>query len=267
MTYGSCIDVHTHLQSLNADVLDSYWGHVSGVIVNGTSPKDWNSVAYLARIHPSKVQACYGVHPWYVDVLERGWLQELQLRLQQDESAGVGEVGLDKSRRAGKLSVQKSVLEQQLALACTLERPISIHCVRAWGGLLDSLKSFDELPPFLLHGYLGPIEMLDAFMELGAYFSLSPRHFDQSVPNKWEVFRKIPKERVFVETDAPEGLGHSVTWSEYQKGFSDTIQHPMNIIRMYELLEQVWEASQTDVYSQVFRNFQKFNKKRFSLQE
>eukprot|EP00804_Cyclotella_cryptica_P013827 CCRYP_020882-RA/>CCRYP_020882-RA protein AED:0.10 eAED:0.10 QI:0/0.6/0.66/1/0.2/0.16/6/1318/488 len=113
-------------------------------------------------------------------VLENGeelWLNELKERLQMHPDAIVGEIGLDgarwveqddgyrvnsvvdeniKKQSADKsiwdrkrtlacpMSLQKDAFIKQLLLAAELKRPVSIHVVRAWGELFDSLDEVRE---------------------------------------------------------------------------------------------------------------------------
>lgn len=109
-------------------------------------------------------------------VLENGeevWFNELKQRLQLHPDAIVGEIGLDGARwvdldggyRANSavdeneikhsdeksiwdrnrtlvcpMNLQKDAFVKQLLLAAEMKRPVSIHVVRAWGELFDSLN-------------------------------------------------------------------------------------------------------------------------------
>ncbi|XP_056860269.1 uncharacterized protein LOC108829935 [Raphanus sativus] len=72
------------------------------------------------------------------------------------------------------LKVQVGVFRQQLELAKELNRLASIHCVCAFGDLLEITKSVGSFPAgLILHSYLGSAEMVPEFAKLGAYFSFS----------------------------------------------------------------------------------------------
>ncbi|EER11387.1 hypothetical protein Pmar_PMAR022678, partial [Perkinsus marinus ATCC 50983] len=50
------------------------------------------------------------------------------------------------------MAIQLKVFQQQLGLAAEFSRPVSVHCVRAYGVLLDILKNTDErIPAIVLH--------------------------------------------------------------------------------------------------------------------
>jgi TatD DNase family protein len=61
-------------------------------------------------------------------------------------------------------------------------------------------------PGFLLHSYGGPVEMIDRFARLGAYFSFPGYFLQERKARQREVFRKVPIDRLLVETDAPDQL-------------------------------------------------------------
>jgi TatD DNase family protein len=83
---------------------------------------------------------------------------------------------LDKGSKGREIdfSEQVTVFRQQLELAKELKKPASVHCVRAFGDLLEILKSVGPFPSgVMLHSYLGSAEMVPEFAKLGAYFSFS----------------------------------------------------------------------------------------------
>lgn len=59
--------------------------------------------------------------------------------------------GLDKAyKQNGEIvdyEVQKQVFMDQLNIAAALQRPVSVHCVRAHGQLMEMLQQTSELPP------------------------------------------------------------------------------------------------------------------------
>jgi Tat protein secretion system quality control protein TatD with DNase activity len=56
---------------------------------------------------------------------------------------------------------------------------------------------------FLLHSYGSPLELVDSFVELGAYFSFSGYFLNENKKAKLAPFHEIPMDRLLVETDAP----------------------------------------------------------------
>lgn len=201
-------DAHNHLQQLTDPSAALTRAHSAGVhqmVVNGTSERDWPLVARWAAASPA-VLPSYGLHPWQVPERSPQWLQTLRDFLENDPRALVGECGLDRWKKPFDLPDQLSCLQDQIGLATELQRPLTIHCLQAWGPLLDLLQSSPPLPPFLLHAYSGSRELVPAFAALGAYFSFSGYFLHERKAANRETFREVPRERLLLETDAPSML-------------------------------------------------------------
>ncbi|XP_073221376.1 uncharacterized protein [Cicer arietinum] len=172
--------------------------------VNGVCEQDWDSVKQLSETHPSVVP-CFGLHPWYVAERSPNWFKTLKEYFDSTPSAAVGEIGVDKGSHGKKIdfSEQVEVLRQQLELAKELNKPASVHCVRAFGDLLELMKTIGPFPAgVILHSYLGSAEMVPEFSKLGAYFSFSG--FLMSLKAN-----KVSSDRILLETDAPDALPKS----------------------------------------------------------
>jgi TatD DNase family protein len=200
-------DAHNHLQHphltlhLPALLQELPRLGVAGGVVNGTHPRDWESVRSLCQAHPQWIPA-YGVHPWEVDDLPADWFSRLQQILNSDPAATVGEIGLDLWRTTSNFSTQLEVFTQQWNWAAAQARPVTVHCLRAWQPLRQFIQTAPSLPAgFLLHAYGGPASDIDFYAQHGAYFSFSPSFLHR--PRKMETFRHIPRERLLLETDAP----------------------------------------------------------------
>ena len=113
--------------------------------------------------------------------------------------AGVGECGLDKARtKQASLAQQKEVFTAHLEVAVARNRPLSPHCVRQYGGLLEMLPAPEAGPPVILHAWAGPADMVKPFAARGAYFSVGCREVQRLSP---EALQAIPRDRLLVETD------------------------------------------------------------------
>ncbi|CAM9474388.1 unnamed protein product [Scytosiphon promiscuus] len=86
-----------------------------------------------------------GLHPWSAHSRSESWLRDLTALLEQQPSALVGEIGLDKVARTPETrrvewDDQVEVFESQMSLAANLRRPVSLHCVKAYGKVVDYLR-------------------------------------------------------------------------------------------------------------------------------
>lgn len=261
-------DAHLHLQDerlqaeLEQVVSDLRAAGISRWVVNGTSPKDWPAVSLLAAALPEVLPA-YGLHPWRVNERPDDWEETLTERLAEPAAGAVaiGEIGLDKWIRDHDLESQEVVLRRQLRLAVACDLPAVLHCLQAWGRLRDVLKS-ETLPRggFLLHSFAGPAEMIGEFASLGAYFSFSGHFLHERKGTVREAFRKIPRDRLLVETDAPDMRlpedREIASLTDPDSG--ETLNHPANLLAVYRGLAEILRVSEETLAAEVAENFDRF---------
>lgn len=270
-------DAHNHLQDAwlaphRAQVFaDLASLPLRRVVVNGTSETDWSDVAAVAREH-AFVLPSYGLHPWNVGNATPHWRDALRAQLERDPRAAIGEIGLDRwildrakpddSRLAGlrraSLEEQLDAFTWQLALAAERDAPASIHCLDAWGVLLDALRRGPRpARGFLLHAYGGSAELAREFAALGAYFSFNGYFLGERQAAKRAVFQTLPLDRLLVETDAPAMPLPTARRTHALPGLADgnPINHPANIGAAYAGLAEVRGMLLSDLAVQVEKNF------------
>lgn len=265
MTVGTAyLDAHLHLQD---ERLQPELGHLVtelrrlGIrrwVVNATREADWPAVARLAADYPEVLPA-YGLHPWFIAERSEDWEKNLATLLARPESRAiaVGEIGLDKWIRDHRIDEQEDIFRRQLRLATSLPLPAVIHCLRAWGRLLDVLKS-EPLPErgFLLHSFAGPAEIADELVALGAYFSFSGHFLHERKAAVVETYRRLPRERLLVETDAPDMLPPDTRITHPLRDPSgQAINHPANLVAIYTVLAQALDTPREKLAAQVAENF------------
>ena len=221
---------------------------VSRCVVNGTSPEDWPRVAQLAELYPELIIPSFGLHPWKTP--SPNWQQQLTSYLDTVPHACIGECGLDRWIKGYDIELQREVFTAQLDLASQRNLPLSIHCLKAWGLLIEILES-RPLPQrgFLLHSYSGSAELIPHLTELGAYFSFSGYFLHERKQNVRDAFSSVPSDRLLIETDAPDmlppdnGIDHPL---------ENQLNHPANINKIHN------EAAKFLDVSSVPKNFQRF---------
>lgn len=209
MTQAPLFDAHNHLQAypgpgeVFSAVSEAQKAGVKLMLCAGTCPADWPRVAEIAGAWRGVLPA-FGLHPWKVPGAAAGWLEALEEAL-RGSRACVGEIGLDRAVEAD-YSGQEEAFTAQLRLAKELGRPAVLHCVRAWGRLLEILKK--ERPPrFMLHSYGGPCEMMPDLAALGGYFSFSGAILDPKREKLRKALLFAPPDRLLFETESPEPDG------------------------------------------------------------
>lgn len=204
-------DAHNHLADARLRAIPTLREtmRAAGVVrsvVNATREEDWAAVETMAAELPEEIIPAFGIHPWHAHTARLGWEDRLAALLEKHPTATVGEIGVDGWVSAPPPDVQAAVFERQLRLARVMERPCTIHCLQAWGALW---KCFDCEPPptrFLMHSFGGSIEIARRLLPLGAWFSFSGYFLHPRKAKVLEVFRELPRERILLETDAPDML-------------------------------------------------------------
>ena len=208
---GPFLDSHVHLQDPAFDrdrdeAIDRAVGlGVQRFVCNGTSPDDWPAVETLAKGRP-EIIPCFGLHPWFVKAwARRPWLDELGRYLERTAS-GVGEIGLDQWIEEPDMEAQVQAFEAQLGLARDLGRPATVHCLRAWGPLLDCLKAVGRFPDggLVIHGFGGGPDLVRPLAAMGAYLSFAGGTLDDRRERARRALVQCPRERLLAETDAPD---------------------------------------------------------------
>jgi TatD DNase family protein len=256
-------DAHNHLHDERlrpalGDVLNECKRvGVSCAVVNGSCEEDWQDVLTLASSH-TWVLPSFGYHPWYVHEASDGWRETLQHYLDAIPSA-VGEIGLDRWKDGLDPLQQEEFFLAQLEIAAERDLPVSIHCLKAWGRLLELLSSH-RIPRcgFLLHSYGGSAEMVPQLANLGAYFSCPGYFLEQSKQKKLEVFRSVPIDRLLVETDAPDQpLPDALDRYGLRDQQARRINHPALIPSVYAGVAQFLGVSLLDLTNSVADNFER----------
>ncbi len=270
-------------------------------VVNGTNEADWPVVAALAREH-DWILPSFGLHPWDAGNRSPDWQKNLLAALDTHPAypshspyaPASGEIGLDRwildrarpddprltGLRRAPFDEQIEVFVWQLELAAAQNRAASIHCLDAFGPLLDVLRRA-RLPArgFLLHAYGGSTEMMRQFADLGAYFSFNGAFLksggrasppdepkipgrsssETTRPTRLDVWRAVPADRLLVETDAPAmplPVGPGVL--ELPPAPDGTrLNHPANIVAAYAGLAELRGVSRDALTAQVEENFRR----------
>jgi len=224
-------DSHNHLQDPRlpepVDVIRKMKSvGISRCVVNATSEEDWRSVETLALAEPEFVYPAFGIHPWKAHLAREGWQQRLIELLEKHPHASVGECGVDRWISQPSLEIQLPVFTDQLRIARESERPMTIHCLKAWNALFEAFEKEAPPPAFLMHSFGGSIEIARRLIPLGAYFSFSGYCLHSKKCAVVDVFHQLPKDRILLETDAPDMLPPS---AQIIHPLENSHNHPANL--------------------------------------
>ncbi len=235
-------DTHCHLQhdSLSVRLDDvvrrAEQKHVCHMVCCGTCPSDWERVAEISDIYPRVIPA-FGIHPWGVEEDGAQSRDRLRQLLAEYPKSCVGEIGLDFAVRPRRDLVQRELFLAQVVLAKEMDRPLSVHCRRAWGVLLEVLDAVGGVPRgAVIHSFSGSVEVIAQLVGHGCYFSFSGAITNPAFARAKKLVQAVPPDRLLIETDAPDMLPVALRHSESEN-------EPANLILVAEQVAQFLEIS------------------------
>lgn len=144
------------------------------------------------------IRLSLGMHPL---LAEEGQKEMSLFRRYIDETSYIGEIGLDFSREGySTKEMQIDILHDVLSLLRGKKKIISVHSRRAEKELLELLTEYD-IKNVIFHWYSGSVGLIDKILERGCYFSVNEAMCLSK--NGQAILKKLPKERILTETDAP----------------------------------------------------------------
>lgn len=141
-----------------------------------------------------------GLHPWYLKDIN--WLaatEWLQQALALPETVLVGEAGLDKICDT-PWAEQLHAFELCAKLAEIVQKPLVIHCVRAYSELLACKKLWRPAQPWIIHGFNKHPQTAQMLLDAGCYLSFGAALL-QANSHAGEALAICPDNRFFLETD------------------------------------------------------------------
>lgn len=182
------IDIHTHR-------IHSPEGEIN--IFNLTMGKD------DVIVKPVKGLFSVGLHPWFIASNQISEMKETILRLAQDKwCVAIGETGLDKLIHV-PLTRQLEVFQWHIELAMSLQKPIVIHCVRAFQEVIEELRKMKFPHPVIFHGFVSKPQLAAQISSIGYYLSFGERSF-RNPDTLTTTLSQVKNHRFFLETDDSE---------------------------------------------------------------
>lgn len=139
-----------------------------------------------------------GIHPWFVtyDSFEVQ-LKELIRNSTSDTVFAIGECGLDKLCKT-EWFLQEQVFMSQIKLANQIDKPLLIHCVKAFNEVVQCLKKSKNHVPVIFHGFNKNTNITKSLVKEGYYLSFGDSILkDQHL----ESLKACPLSQLFLETD------------------------------------------------------------------
>ena len=177
---------------------------VTGMTVIGTRAADSEAAADLASREPGVVAAA-GIHPNDVAEAEPGEWDRIVRLAESGRVAAIGETGLDWYRTTAPPEMQREYFDRHLDLARRLSLPVVIHTRESIRDVLDMLRAAAARGPLrpVLHAFTGTADEAAEALDLGCHLGFAGMVTFRSSATLREVAKKVPLERLLVETDSP----------------------------------------------------------------
>ena len=248
------IDAHIHLSDteytghIDELILDAKNAGVVALMTNSMDLKTCQNDVKLAEKYPDLVYPALGIHPWNVNVLKEGELQETIdfIQNQKGKVKAIGEIGLDYKYET-IWEKQTLVFDKMLHLAEVMDLPVIIHSRGTTDKIVDMLPSY-RLKRVLLHWFSHPLTALAKAMDNGYFITEGPpAAYSNGIR---EVIAQTPLSNLLTETDGP------VTY--WKNPFNGQLTKPSFIRNVVEAVAEIKKMPTEEVAEQVAKNFEAF---------
>ena len=163
--------------------------------------RDFPRVLHLAESHPH-LYASVGVHPDYEG--ETVTVDELVALSRHPKVVAFGETGLDYYRLKGDLEWKRDRFRTHIRAAHEVGKPLIIHTRAAAADTLRLMKEEGAATVGgVMHCFTEDWEVASSAMEMGFYISFSGIVTFKNAKTLKDVARRVPLDRMLVETDSP----------------------------------------------------------------
>jgi TatD DNase family protein len=160
------------------------------------------SLVDLTQRHDN-VYSSVGVHPLQNIEQPVPQVEQLVHLAKAPKVVAIGETGLDNFYSADTHQWQRDSFINHLLASQQTAKPIIIHTRDAREETIALLEQYPVQAGGVMHCFTETWEMAEAAIELGFYISFSGIVTFKSADELREVVRRVPVDRILVETDSP----------------------------------------------------------------
>jgi len=203
------IDSHAHLEMSDYDAdrdavikraLDQ---GIEKIITIGIGMKECEQALALARAYPF-IYAALGLHPHNAKRDSSRLFDFIKERAGNEKVVALGEMGLDFYKNWSPQQDQIRCFHEQLSLARELKLPVIIHDRDAHAETVAILKEEQARDiGGVIHCFSGDYRMASECIDMGFYISIPGTVTFKNAATLHEMVKKLPLERLLIETDAP----------------------------------------------------------------
>lgn len=198
------IDTHCHLSDsafsvdLDTVISSAFESGLDKIICSGAEIGDIFKISKIIQKYDN-VYCTIGIHPEYAIQYTDDDLIKIKDFATNKKMVGIGEIGLDYYHGDENRFKQIELFEKQIEIAKSVKLPIAIHTRNAEQDTINIVKDISGV----LHCFTGSFNMAKVFLDKGFYFSASGIITFKNAIELRETFKKIPIDRIVIETDSP----------------------------------------------------------------
>ena len=204
------VDSHCHIDRVDLEAfggsVESMLSHAKELSVNQflcvcIDLEHFDQVHNLALQH-SNIYASVGVHP--TEIISKEPSVEKLLELSSSERViAIGETGLDYFRvKKDEADWQRDRFRRHIRASNESEKPLIIHMRDSKEDIIDILQK-ENAQSGVMHCFAEDWATAKAALDLGFYISFSGILTFKSAIDLREIAKKVPADRLLVETDSP----------------------------------------------------------------
>lgn len=203
-------DTHAHLDDeqlsgILADVFaNAREANLVGITAIGTTLDTSKECVQHAEAH-DQVYASVGIHPNQCQhATDAQWQQIVDLTTHKKVVA-IGETGLDRHWDYCPFDIQETWFAKHIELSFQVEKPLVVHMRDCEADILRMLERHqrDGRIIGIMHSFAGQWETAEICLNLGMYISFAGMVTFKNSNDLREIARRIPSDRILVETDSP----------------------------------------------------------------
>ena len=205
------IDSHCHLNyepislSLKETIYRANKDGVKYLLTISTEDKSYDKILNIVSNNEC-VYGSYGIHPHeaknHLYIKSEDIIKKIKLN---KKIIGIGESGLDFYYNHSDKKDQIKCFEEHITASQKTQLPLIVHTRNAEADTLEILKKrlIEKDFKILIHCFTGSEEFAFKLIDLGAYISASGVVTFKKSDNLANTFKKLPNDRILVETDSP----------------------------------------------------------------
>lgn len=135
-----------------------------------------------------------GIHPWHINDNWKSELASIAEWAKFTNVVAIGECGLDMLKSPADIELQEEIFLTHAQLAEEMQKPLIIHCVKAYDRLMALRKELKPRQAWIIHGFRGKPQLAAQLVNAGFNISLGERFNPDSA-------KAIPTNKLFIESD------------------------------------------------------------------